>query len=100
MELANQARGVPGEPDIAGLVLRQSMRTGERRLHGVFPDRAGLGIEPAKLVGELAGPPDRAVARGQRIVRSRTLRRNIPHQAIRLRWTVEDGGLRTPPFRE
>ncbi len=98
IELADQGRAVAGEPDVAGLILRQPVRTGGRRLHGVFPDRTGLGIEPAELVGKLAGPPDRAVACSQRVVRPRTQSRNIPHPDIRLHRTIDQRSLRSRPF--
>ena len=74
IELADQAQMVAGEPDVAVLVLDQTMRPGLRRLERIFLDRAGLGIEAAELAGELPGVPNRAVAGGERIVRARARR--------------------------
>ena len=78
IELADQRGVVAGEPDVAVLVLDQAMRPGVRRLQRIFPDRAGLRIDAAKLVGELPGPPDRAVLGRERIVRARAERRHVP----------------------
>src|SRR3569832_493609 len=54
------------------------MWAGERRLQRIFADRAGLRVHPTELAGELTAPPDRAVARTERIVRARALGWNIP----------------------
>ena len=69
VELPDQPRIIAGEPDIAVLVLGQAMRPRMRRLERIFPDGTRLGIEASQLVGELTGPPDRAVLGCQGIVR-------------------------------
>src|SRR5262249_16648833 len=74
------------EPDVAVLVLDETVRTGLRGLEGIFLDRAGLGIEAAELAGELAGVPNRAVAGGKRIVRPRARRRHWPKLDRGLDW--------------
>ena len=53
---------------------RQAVRPG-LQLDRKFLELAGLRVEPAELVRELAGPPDVAVARGERIMRARAERR-------------------------
>src|SRR5262249_57894012 len=78
IELADQAQMVAGEPDVAVLVLDQTMRSRLRRLERIFLDLPSLGIEAAELAGELPGVPDRAVAGGERIVRPRARRRHRP----------------------
>ena len=98
IELADQRGAVAGEPDIAALVLGQAVRPGERRLERVFPDSTGLRVEPAELVGELAGPPDRTVARGKRIVRARAEGWNIPHPDVGLHRAVDDSRRWPRPF--
>src|SRR5262249_59609206 len=75
IELANQARAVAGEPDIAVAILRKTVRAGARGLERKLLELLGLRIEPADLVGELAGVPDGAIPPGPRIMRARARRR-------------------------
>src|SRR3569832_1930108 len=66
------------------------MWAGERRLQRIFADRAGLRVHPTELVGELTAPPDRAVARTERIVRARALGWNIPELDLDLHRAFDD----------
>ena len=61
-------------------------------LDRVFADRTGLGIDATQLVGQLAGPPDRAVPGGERIVRTRAERRHIEQLDRCLHRTRDDRG--------
>ena len=100
IELADQRGVVAGEPDVAVLVLDQTMRSGVRRLERIFPDRAGLRIDPAELVDQLPGPPDGAVLGRERIVRARAERRHVPHLDRGLHRAGDDRGGRPRPLRE
>ena len=72
----------------------------EGRLERIFPDRTRLRIDPAKLVGELSAPPDRAIARGERIVRTRSLCRHVPHLDIDFHRTIDEDRLRPLALRK
>jgi hypothetical protein len=50
IELADEAGDVAGEPDVAVFVFLEAVRPAVRRLEGIFPDGAGLGIDPSELV--------------------------------------------------
>src|ERR1700751_274057 len=51
IELADIAGEVGREPDVAGLVVDQTMRTGGRGLELIFFDDAGRWVQPAQHVG-------------------------------------------------
>src|SRR5262249_28024489 len=100
IELADQAEIVAGEPDVAIGIFGQAMRAGVRRLERVFADRAGLRIDAAELVGELAGPPDRTIFCRARIVWARALGRHIPQIDACLHRTAQDHRSRALPLGE
>src|SRR5207302_8064060 len=77
IELADEAAPIAAVPDVAVLVVYQAVRAAQNR-DRIFLHLAGLGIEPAEPVGELARPPQRAVGRRQRIMRARAGRRRVP----------------------
>src|SRR5207248_6023273 len=71
VELADQRSGIPRVPDVTVLIFHQTMRSGVRRLEGIFLDFPCLRIEPPEHIGHLARVPERTVPRRQRIVRPR-----------------------------
>src|SRR5262249_50435427 len=78
IELPDQRRAVAREPDIAIVILSEAVRSGARGLEVILLHRAGFGIEPPQLVGELPSPPNSSVLGGKRIMRSRTRCRYRP----------------------
>src|SRR5207249_3661414 len=78
IELADVGLEVSGEPDVAVFIGRETVRTRSRRLRLELFHLARLWIEPSEHAGELAGPPDRAVRRRERIVRPRAEARHEP----------------------
>ena len=71
IQLADVGTRVRREPDIAGAILDQAVRTRTRLRHREFLHLSRRGIQPAQPVGELPRPPERTVGGRQRIVRSR-----------------------------
>src|SRR6185369_16148729 len=70
VELADVATPVASVPDVAILVVDQPVRSAPHR-DRVFLHLSSLRIEPAKPVGKLTSPPDRAIGSRQRIMRTR-----------------------------
>src|SRR4029077_5167019 len=91
---------VAGEPDVAVLVLSQTVRAGVRRLERELLDLAGVRVEPAEHAGQLSRVPDRAVGRGTRVVRARARRRNRPLFDRYLDGAVDDVGGGSRPLRK
>src|SRR5205085_10828204 len=78
IELADQGGGVARVPDVAILILHQTMRSGMRCLERVLLDLTRLRIDAPENVGHLAAVPERALPCSQRIVGPRAWRRRWP----------------------
>ena len=88
------AAPVAAVPDVAVLVVDQPVRAAAHR-DREFLHLAGLGIEAAEQVGELARPPDHAVRRRQGIMRTRARRRRGPDLELHIGGTRDDVRLGT-----